>query len=113
MPTKPAQLDKPRYTGSLTFPDHYPVERIDRGVITLIGSPNKAKVTVWSFDEVGPGDKGKRVDIFKDVLIEQDDNGDLVFTGTSFMAFKEHHSPNGSIRFSLKLNGKCADCGYS
>jgi hypothetical protein len=110
-----AVLTKPRYTGSITFGPGYPIPKMDRAVINLRGSANRAQVTILDFEGVKPSERGNQYDVLKDCKIEQDNPDELVITGLSARMIHEMklRPVDATISFTLKLNGRCADCGYA
>lgn len=107
-----AQLDKPRYNGSIAFPDDYLFGGIQRAVVTLLGSAKSCKVTILSFDNVSPGQAGEQVDVLQHCSVEAGD-GTLIFKGESLRLLTEVHASDNRLAFTLTLNGKCKDCGYA
>lgn len=108
----PAQLDKPRYTGSISVPDHYMFGDIERAVVTMLGAASKCKVTVLSYDHAAKGEKGEQIDILRNASVEAEGNK-LFITGESYRLRHEQKLRDAGVTLTLTLNGKCADCGYS
>lgn len=107
-----AQLDKPRYNGTIEFPEDYLFGEIKRAVVTLLGSAKSCKVTILSFDNVEPGQAGEQIDVLQHCTVDAGD-GTLIFKGESLRLLTEQHVRDNRMTFTLKLNGKCKDCGYA